>query len=85
LNSGEPLAFLLLGYVFVIHLIAEAETRHHTPVLGPLILVAAYGLAGGEPRSERGVAAAVSRRSPQGEETVPEDATIILPDLAAHR
>ena len=39
------LALLLLAYLFGIHLLAEAETRHHITVLGPILLVAAYGLA----------------------------------------
>jgi 4-amino-4-deoxy-L-arabinose transferase-like glycosyltransferase len=40
-------SFLLLAYVFSIHLVAEAMSRHHVPVLGVLILVAAAGLGTG--------------------------------------
>lgn len=36
---------LLLAYFFGLHLIFEAETRHHIPVLSFLILVASGGLA----------------------------------------
>lgn len=42
--------FLLLAYVFMLHLFFEAMSRHHIPVLGVLILVAAVGLA--EPQAE---------------------------------
>jgi len=39
------LAFAMLMYLFLIHLVAEAESRHYIPVLGTLILIAAYGIS----------------------------------------
>jgi len=38
-------AFALLGYVFIIHIISEAMSRHHIPVVGVLILIASAALA----------------------------------------
>ena len=36
---------MLVAYVFALHLVFEALSRHHIPVVGSLILVAAAGLA----------------------------------------
>jgi 4-amino-4-deoxy-L-arabinose transferase-like glycosyltransferase len=38
-------AFGLLAYVFVIHVISEAFSRHHIPVMGVLFLIASAALA----------------------------------------
>jgi hypothetical protein len=40
------LAYLFLAYLFALHLVFEAHSRHHVPVLGILALVAAAGLVG---------------------------------------
>jgi hypothetical protein len=39
------LPFALLAYLMLIHLLFEAISRHHIPVLGILILIASAGLA----------------------------------------
>ncbi|KPK44163.1 MAG: hypothetical protein AMK72_12370, partial [Planctomycetes bacterium SM23_25] len=39
-----PLHLLVL-YVFLLHLVSEALSRHHIPVVGSLILLAAAALA----------------------------------------
>ena len=44
-------AHLLWAYVFVLHLVFEALSRHHIPVVGSLIIVAAAAIA--QPTSTR--------------------------------
>jgi len=57
-------AFALLAYVFFIHVISEAMSRHHIPVIGVLILIASAALARNgasknQPSSETTVTASI--------------------------
>ena len=49
--------WLTLGYVFVLQLFFEALSRHHIPVLGALLLLAATTLARQEPSTSEGMPA----------------------------